>query len=86
MTSKFDSSTRTTEKFEIESKTDGIVSIFATSGRPSRSLTPGVESPKRYLLQNMANDGLHSDHRYSERVGSVAIFTLAWKFLTNIEQ
>ena len=31
----------------------------------------------------MANDCLPSDHRYSERVGSVAIFTLAWQFLTD---
>ena len=31
----------------------------------------------------MANDCLPSDHRYSERVRSVAIFTLAWQFLTD---
>ena len=31
----------------------------------------------------MPNDCLPSDHRYSKRVGSVAIFTLAWQFLTD---
>ena len=32
---------------------------------------------------NVANNCLLSDHRYSERVGSDAIFTLAWQFLTD---
>ena len=31
----------------------------------------------------MTNDRLPSDHPYSERVGSVAIFMLAGQFLTN---
>ena len=31
----------------------------------------------------MTNNYLPSDHRYNKRVSSLAIFTLAWQFLTD---
>ena len=46
-----------------------------------RSSRPGIDRENKQMISclgNMANDGLPSDHCYIERIGSVAIFTLAW--------
>ena len=55
--------------------------LLLTNDRAAPALD--TESKQMFSSGNVPNDCLPSDHRYSERVISVAIFTLAWQFLTD---